>query len=345
MKDAKFWAQCSENAQQALQKNFWNAKLKRMNAEFPCKKLFNNPFHYWWHAHVIDVYLDGYERTKDPLYLEKVQKLLEGVLKNNSGTLINLFYDDMEWMALALLRAYDVSGNELYKQYVLELWEDIKTAWNSNMGGGMAWKKDQLDYKNTPANAPASILASRLYQHFGKEEDLEFAKRIYHWTKDNLVDPHTGFVWDGMNRLGDGKIDKEWEFTYCQGVFIGAGLELYSCTQSLQYLEDAKRTAQIARQKLASKETNILKSEGYGDGGLFKGILVRYLTELLKVQWDLSEISEMLETNALALYERGTSAATGLFGQYWGERPEGTVSLSAHLSGMMLLEAVALLKK
>jgi len=42
-----------------------------------------------------------------------------------------------------------------------------------------------------------------------------------------MVDPATGFVWDGKNRTGDGHIDKDWEFTYCQGVFIGAGVELY----------------------------------------------------------------------------------------------------------------------
>src|SRR5690606_39804151 len=62
---------------------------------------------------------------------------------------------------------------------------------------------------------------------FGNEEDLDWAIKIYDWQKRMLVDPVTGFVWDGMNREGDGKIDKDWKFTYCQGVYIGAGLELY----------------------------------------------------------------------------------------------------------------------
>lgn len=72
----------------------------------------------------------------------------------------------MEWTALALLRAYRVTGHEAYLNAVLDLWEDIKTAWNEQLGGGLAWKKDQLDYKNTPANAPAVILAARLYELF-----------------------------------------------------------------------------------------------------------------------------------------------------------------------------------
>ena len=89
----------------------------------------------------------------------------------------------------------------------------------------MAWKKDQLHYKNTPANAPAAIIAFRLYQRFGKKEDLEWGEKIFTWNRDQLMDPETCFVWDGMNREGDGKIDKEWKFTYCQGVMLGAALE------------------------------------------------------------------------------------------------------------------------
>ncbi|MFC3790482.1 glycoside hydrolase family 76 protein [Paenibacillus sp. GCM10012307] len=82
-----------------------------------------------------------------------------------------------------------------------------------------------VDCKNTPANAPAAILAARLFRRRGDAADLEWAKRIYAWNKDNSADPESGFVWDGMNRLGNGEIDKDWAFTYCQGVFIGAGLE------------------------------------------------------------------------------------------------------------------------
>lgn len=344
MRDLSIWAQRAEEAQKILWTNFWDPERKIMNAEFTPGKISNNRFHYWWQAHVIDVFLDGYERTKESFYLDRIQILLEGVLANNDGTLINNFYDDMEWMALALLRTYDATGKEMYKQYVLQLWDDIKTAWNAHMGGGMAWKKDQLDYKNTPANAPAAILSARLYRHFGKEEDLEFAKRIYQWTKDNLVEPDTGFVWDGMNRLGDGKIDKDWEFTYCQGVFIGAGLELYLCTNNEEYMDDAKRTVITAKQRLTSPKTGVLKQEGSGDGGLFKGILIRYAELLLREYPELVEIAEMLEINAVSLSEKGTDPASNLFSMDWEEQPEGTVPLSAYLSGVMLYEAVASLK-
>ncbi len=40
------------------------------------------------------------------------------------------------------------------------------------MNGGFAWKRTQLDYKNTPVNAPIIILALRLYQVEANERYL-----------------------------------------------------------------------------------------------------------------------------------------------------------------------------
>ncbi|GFZ88774.1 hypothetical protein GCM10008018_38560 [Paenibacillus marchantiophytorum] len=112
------------------------------------------------------------------------------------------------------------------------------------MGGGIAWRKDQLDYKNTPANAPAAILAARLFQRFGDAEDLAWAQKIFAWNKAVLRDPGDGFIWEGSNRLGDQQIDKDWQFTYCQGVYLGASLELFACTADQSYLMDARQTAE-----------------------------------------------------------------------------------------------------
>lgn len=250
-------------------------------------------------------------------------------------------YDDMEWMALALLRAWDSTGIEEYRQGSLDLWEDIKTAWNSHMGGGMAWNKNQPDYKNTPANGPACILAGRLHQRFHNEDDFVWAKRIYDWNMANLVDPETGFVWDGMNRLGDGRIDKDWRFTYCQGVIIGAAIELYKYTGDIAYVESAKRTAFAAKAQLTDPASGMLPDEGNGDCGLFKGILIRYIRELLRLQPDFAEMADLLKVNADTLWNDGRDPATGLFSQSWKTRPDPVLDLSTHLSGIMLMEAVA----
>jgi len=249
----------------------------------------------------------------------------------------------MEWTALALLRAYRVTGHEAYLNAVLDLWEDIKTAWNEQLGGGLAWKKDQLDYKNTPANAPAVILAARLYELFHKQEDLEWALRIYEWNKTYLMDSTTGFVWDGMNRLGDGQIDYDWEFTYCQGVFLGAGLELYKNTGDVHYLEDANRTANTCIDRLCDPINLMLPDEGIDDTGLFKGILIRYLVQLCKISPVNIRIREVILANAMQLWEKGLDKQLGLCSSSWEVKPELPVQLSIQLSGLMLLEGAAAL--
>lgn len=300
-------------------------------------------FYYWWQAHVLDVLVDAWERSGEAELPQRIARFCHSLESYNGNTFKHNYYDDMEWTALALLRAYDTTGDSWYKEKTLDLWEDIKTAWNEHYGGGMAWKKDQLDYKNTPANAPAAILAARLYRRFGDSENLAWSKKIYAWNLTHLVDPITGFVWDGVNRLGDGQIDKEWTFTYCQGVFIGAGVELYQCTGDAAYLEQARRTAGACFDQLCEPDTDLLPNEGIDDTGLFKGILIRYLVELLRVDPECPRVRSVILANAERLWNAGLLQPSGLCGPSWKEQPTLPVQLSVQLSGLMLLEAAAIL--
>lgn len=338
------WNQRADALQSALLEAYWNPQDRMMNQwdrTKPDDKERN--FYYWWQAHVIDCWVDAYERTREAVWLEQVRELCQGVKSYNGDTFTHNYYDDMEWTALALIRAYDHGMSELLPEIEI-LWSDIRTAWNDHMGGGMAWKKDQLDYKNTPANAPAAILAARLYARFGRQEDLDWAMRIYDWNKRHLVDPDTGFVWDGVNRLGDGQIDKDWRFTYCQGVFLGAGLELYRCTSEQAYLRDACKTAAAALEAFADPTTGMLPDEGIDDTGLFKGIMIRYVTQLANesggLQW-----REVLRINGERLWTTGRREKDGVVGPDWSIAPVGPVQLSVQLSGVMLLEALAKLEQ
>lgn len=333
---------CCDKAQEALYQEFWD----KDNGIFR-QRLPHNPeedFCYWWHAHVVDALLDGYLRTKDEKYLCRIDRELEGVLDKNGQTFINNWYDDMEWMALALLRLYDATKKQDYLNVVFELWEDIKTAWNGSQGGGLAWKKDQTDYKNTPANAPAAILAYRLYRHLGRSEDLAWGNRIFDWNRDNLMNEEADIVYDGKNRLGDGKIDYDWDYTYCQGVMAGAALERYAITGEKQYLEMAFKIALASKQRLCDRFGGVLPYEGKDDCGLFKGIMVRYFAELVRTTPDAQPIREMICNNARTICERGMNER-GVIGAHLDRQPENVVDLAQHLSGMMILEMAYQLKE
>ncbi|WP_020619401.1 glycoside hydrolase family 76 protein [Paenibacillus daejeonensis] len=336
------WDERAAWLQERLYANYHDASTGILAQWYPLEAAQpGENFYYWWQAHVIDVWMDGYERSQEAKYLEWIRALAEHLYRVNGYTFLHNYYDDMEWLALALLRVYDATGEDTYRAQVLELWADIRTAWNEHQGGGMAWKKDQLDYKNTPANAPAAILAARLHQRFGDPEDLAWARRIYAWNRQHLVDPQTGFVWDGINRLGDGVIDKDWTFTYCQGVMIGAGVEMHACTGEVAYLADARQTAATARQRYVHPQSGMLPDEGIDDTGLFKGIMIRYLTELMLRTGEAEEWQEVLLHNGEQLWSAGLDHESGLTGPAWEQRPSGPVQLSVQLSSVMLIEALA----
>jgi predicted alpha-1,6-mannanase (GH76 family) len=336
------WGARADSATHSFIDHFWNSPKKYFNYD----NIGNTEFHYWPQAHALDVVIDAYLRTQDAQYVTYMNQWHEGVPVMNGGNFINDFYDDMEWNGLAMLRAYEVTGNEQFKAGVDQVWEDIKLGWNEEQGGGIAWQKKQLYYKNTPANAPACILAARLYQKFNLEEDKEWTIKIYNWLKPNLFVAETGFVYDGVNRQNDGKKD-DWQFTYNQGLFIGASLELYKITQDKSYLDNAIKAANYA---INSNVTNrILKDEGKGDGGLFKGVFVRYFAQLI-LHPDLptetrKRYINFLTYNAETLWTKGTDKSKILFGSYWATPPVNETDLTIQTSGAILLEAMALLEK
>ncbi|MFD0671027.1 glycoside hydrolase family 76 protein [Cohnella sp. GCM10027633] len=333
----------ADQAQAALRDYYWNPELGMYNIETPCPGgACNTIFHYWWMAHAAEALVDGLERTGDDVYREALSQLFDGLLRRNGGAWPNALYDDMEWMAIAWLRAFEATKEDRYKQAALVLWEDIKTGWNDHMGGGIAWQKSQLDYKNTPANAPAVILATRLHRVFGRADDLAWAMKIYDWQKRTLVDPDSGFVWDGVNRTGDGSIDKDWAFTYCQGVFIGAAHELYRATKDEGYLLDAERTANAAIARLTDPSTAMLPGEGNGDGGLFKGIFVRYAANLVVEEpARFAALGGLLLRNASIAWDEGRAEEAALFGPVWNRAPGGIVELGTQICGIILLEMAA----
>jgi predicted alpha-1,6-mannanase (GH76 family) len=92
-----------------------------------------------------------------------------------------------------------------------------------------------------------------------------------------------------------------------------------------------------------------LRDEGGGDGGLFKGIFVRYFTALilhpdLPVSYRDRYIA-YLKNNFETLWYAGTRKPAVLFGSYWKTKPGTETEMPIQVSGAMLIEAAALLKK
>jgi predicted alpha-1,6-mannanase (GH76 family) len=339
------WLAIADSSTTSLNQRFWNG-AKYYNNASPS----DNQFNYWPQAHALDVLVDSYQRRNSALTLSFMNDWLVGVRIRNGNTFLNHFYDDMQWIALAMLRAYGVTNDARWLNESITLWNDIIGGWNSSQGGGIAWNKGQLSYKNTPANMPACILSARLFKQTNDAKYLTWATQIYDWQKQKLVNPTTGLVYDGINRNNDGKMDTDpgWNFAYNQGAFIGAALELYAITNNLNYLNDAIKTADNFIIDGVMSPGGIMRNSDNGDGGLFNGIGVRYLVLLIQTSGlpagKRDAYVNYLKKNAENLWSKGTNKTTVNFGTNWSIVPGTAGFLNPNLSGCMLMEAMAVLK-
>jgi predicted alpha-1,6-mannanase (GH76 family) len=339
------WSKIADSSTNALVTGYWDASGSYFNEN----NQGNVAFNYWPQAHSLDVLVDAYLRTQSATYTGYMSQWYTGVQAKNGGSFLGQYYDDMGWNALAMLRTFDVTANTNWKDAVETVWANIQTGWNTTEGGGIAWQKNELYYKNTPANGPACILAARLYEHFSNPSDLTWAQQIYNWEKATLVDPGTGLVYDGINGNNDGQLDVTDRFTYDQGLFIGAALEMYNISGQTVYLDDAVKTANNTISDPILSPSGILRDEGQGDGGLFKGVFVRYLV-LLTLNKNLDSGTRnkyvlFLENNAQTLWLQGTTRPGLFYGSNWSAAPTGETDLTTELSGAMLMEGMAVLKK
>jgi predicted alpha-1,6-mannanase (GH76 family) len=336
------WAKWADSAQNALNVQYWSVDEKYYNQDNNGHKGFN----YWWNAHALDVLVDGYNRTKAPAYITQMNALLDGMYKKNGNKWTNNFYDDMEWMALACLRAYDATKDIKFKNLAELLWTSIKGGWTTVNGGGIMWEKNSPSSKNACSNGPAIIIACRLYKLNGNTDDLDWAKKIYNWQRANLVEAVRGVVWDGYGNTKENMI-----YTYNQGTWLGGALELYTITKDEQCLKDAVRNANyVINDGQKFSPNGILKGENTGDGGLFKGIFIRYFTQLIILgnldAYTKSIYTKYLKNNGESLLGKATKLPEYIFGADWVTTPTAVKQdCSVELSGLMLLEALDQLKR
>jgi predicted alpha-1,6-mannanase (GH76 family) len=210
----------------------------------------------------------------------------------------------------------------------------LLSGWTSAAGGGIWWRRGD-DFKNAPANGPAAIFHAR-------SGNLSRARAMTDWLSSTLVDPASGLVWDGI-RADTGELVKH-IYTYCQGVYLGACLEL-------SLVDEAARTVRAVTEHLAPG--GVIRGQGGGDGGLFAAILARYLALAARSlpEPEASLARSLVLTSASACWSGAAETADGpLFSAFWDRPapwplPEDAPErdLSVQVGGWLLLEAAATL--
>ena len=311
-------------------------------------------WHYWWQAHLLDCLIDAQLRDPQPQRRRRIVHQIRGHRLRNTPRWTNDYYDDMAWLALALERAGRVAGVPRHRA-LDTLADQFLNAWVPEDGGGIPWRK-QDQFFNAPANGPAAIFLAR-------HDRLRRALQMADWIDETLIDPDTGLVFDGIK---GGSLVRA-QYTYCQGVVLGLETELAARTDDPEHARRVHRLIAAVRENMAPE--GVIRGAGGGDGGLFNGILARYLA---LVATDLPQrddadataratARELVLRSAEAAWEnRQTVDGLPLFGASWertaqiptaegkeAEFVEGAVNpsevperdLSVQLSGWMLMEA------
>lgn len=317
-------------------------------------------WHYWWQAHLIDCSVDSALRSADSRGRRRVARLTRSVRMRNLGRWTNAYYDDMAWLGLVLQRAQqDLAIDNRRALAALE--ERLMVGFNPVVGA-LPWRtyrRPDQAFFNVPANGPAAILLVRTGRVWRAEAMAD-------WMHATLRDPETGLMFDGIH--ADGSVERKF-YSYCQGVVLGAETELAVAVGDERHVERVRSLVDAVDRELCVD--SVITGGGGGDGGLFNGILARYLALVARDLPGHDAATEraravaahiVLTTAENAWYNRLQIEGLPLFGRDWSQPATlptsgsavgafrgGTVlpseaaerDLSVQLGGWMLMEAAA----
>jgi predicted alpha-1,6-mannanase (GH76 family) len=320
---------------------FWNGTGQYIDAAEPAN---GNVTGYWTFAQAFDAVLDGAERTAKRHYGGLIDTFYAA---QDARGWSSYYYDDESWMSLAVLRAFDLTGERAYLDRASSLYTDIEGGWDDTSAspGGIWWHRGHTQ-KATASNAGPVIIGARLAARTGDATTLAFAVKVYDFWFSKMVDPVTFKVADHM--LPDGTVVKGL-LTYNEGLMVGAAFALYLATGQTRYLDNANAIAQ-ALIKNETKATTVgpVLADGtntscVGDCPQWKGVAYRYLAILFGFDLAHSEYRTVLESSTEAAWTLARNATTGLFANDWRGPAMPTASIEAQSSTAMALSLFAAL--
>ncbi|HLX35635.1 MAG TPA: glycoside hydrolase family 76 protein [Candidatus Limnocylindrales bacterium] len=289
---------------------------------------------FWWTAELWEAVIDAAEAHVPAADRMLLDATYDGFVAG-SPTLDSDFNDDRGWWALAAIRAYALTGELRYLARAESLSDDQWRSWDSTYGGGLWWRRSVHDQKNVATNAPAAMTAALIYAATGSEAYLDRATQLYRWLASRLRSGSG--VADHVSGGGDGTVDGS-SYTYDEGAYIGAAVALYQATGEPSYLDDAE---DVASGVIAATPGRVLPDEGQGDGGGFKGILVRDLAALVTVDRSGS-LRAFLAANADAAWAH--RRGDGLSGPSWSATPgPGSIDSLTDASAVALFSVVVVI--
>ncbi len=175
------------------------------------------------------------------------------------------FFDDDVWVVLEFIHAYQLLGEQKWLDNAKGTIEFCYSGWDDKQGGGVYWKEDDVGTenasKNTCINAPLALASAELYEITQDQQYLDWAIRLYDWTKATLMDPKDSLMWDNI-MVDSGAVTRT-KWTYNTGNMIASAAMLYKITGEEAYLTDAKSMAEAAYNHFGEEDVNATPAESY----------------------------------------------------------------------------------
>ncbi len=237
----------------------------------------------WSWANDVESSLANYERSNGLLAPYLFTETYDLNLSKNF--LDDFGYDDEAWWANAWIRAFDLTGDAKYLSMAKTIFTDMLNAWDASTCNGGVWWNRNRDYKNAITNELFMLVAAQLHSRTPGDTDyLNWAKREWDWFKvdGGMIDAR-GLVDDGLTTACKSNGQTQW--TYNQGIVLGALVEIYHATSDVQYLQAAQKLADASTSKSVTsggilQEPCEPSANCNDDQSNFKGIYQRHLLRL-----------------------------------------------------------------
>lgn len=190
------------------------------------------------------------------------------------------YYDDNQWVGITALDVYERTGEKAYLELGKSMYDFMMTAYDTKLGGGLYWRENDFETKNTCSNGPGIIVALKMYNATQEQGYLDTAIMLYEWTNEMLRRPD-GLYFDNI-KTADESIG-EAIYSYNTGTMLQSNVYLYEITKDKKYLNEA-----IA---LADSSLEYFYSDGeFKDLIWFNAVLLRGYQHLLKHHDDMKYI-------------------------------------------------------
>ena len=229
---------------------------------------------------------------------------------------VDRYYDDNEWMVLALVESSKVLGSRSLLKQAERTFKFVISGRDDVLGGGIYWRETDKASKNTCSNAPAAAAALALYEATGKKTYLTNARELYVWTKSHLQDPADGLYWDNISAAG--KVDRtKWSYN--------TGLMLRSATDLFRFTKEESFAADVREMQSASLKRWVSNYATLKDDGKFIHLLVENWLRAFRTVPGTADPRSAIERGLLWLHNQSRDSL-GHYGNRWGMMAETAFS-------------------